>query len=76
MSKLIKLLRKPPKTKIPCSSCGGQGFFITGAISTRTCSKCEGTQSPWNWKTNYSRFAIKVRKLVIEEYLAKTQEGR
>lgn len=65
MKELKKLLQNPPQKKIPCPRCAGEGFFVTGAISTRTCPNCGGVSSPYIWITNYTKFATMVKKLVV-----------
>ncbi len=45
MSKAIKeILKHPPQRYVFCSWCGGQGYHVTGAISTKTCKVCEGNK--------------------------------
>ena len=41
LREIRKILKNPSMKTVSCPSCGGKGYFITGAISTETCKKCE-----------------------------------
>ena len=42
-SKIQEILKHPPMRLGGCGACGGEGFNITGAISTETCKLCRGS---------------------------------
>ena len=40
---ILGILKKPPIRKIKCSHCSGYGGVMTGVISSKYCTWCDGT---------------------------------